>query len=187
MQVFSAILCAAVLPDGLHFYCMAFGKQRFCLLLSNIDFKFSLRIISPLDKNDVHLIGQHCPIHPSKVSKVHAAWHLLHSSSVIQEYHLLLYEVWWKLANVSEEANSSFSTIKMEEPTTSNFVVEKKKGWWNSTRHMVSQQTTSAFTDPAMRTSNITQTLIMTQAFSVQYIRQLLVRTPSIFLNKNNC
>jgi hypothetical protein len=71
--VFSAILCAAVLPDGLQFYCMAFGKQRFCLLLSNIDFKFSLRIISPLDKNDVHLIGQHCPIHPSKVSKVHAA------------------------------------------------------------------------------------------------------------------
>jgi thiol-disulfide isomerase/thioredoxin len=51
---------------------------------------------------------------------------MLHSSSVLQEFHLLVYEVWWKLTNVLEEATSSVSIIKMEEPTTSNFKVEKE-------------------------------------------------------------
>jgi hypothetical protein len=52
------------------------------------------------------------------------AEHLLHSSSV-QEFHLSGYEVWYKLTNVLEEATSSVCNIKMEEPTTSHFMVEK--------------------------------------------------------------
>jgi len=45
---------------------------------------------------------------------------------VLQEFHLSGYEVWWKLTNVLNEATSSVSTIKMENPTTSNFMVEKE-------------------------------------------------------------
>ena len=60
------------------------------------------------------------------MNKVHAAEHLLHSSSVLQEFHLSGYEVWWKLTNVLEEGTRSVSTIKMEEHTSSNFTVEKE-------------------------------------------------------------
>ena len=72
-----------------------------------------------MDEKDVRFIGPHCPIHQLKVNKVHAAEHLLHSSSVLQEFHLSGYEVWYKLTNVLEEENGSVSIIKMEEPTTS--------------------------------------------------------------------
>jgi hypothetical protein len=75
------------------------------LQLNTIHFKFTLWAISILDEKDVHL---------------------LRSSSVLQEFHLLGYEVWLKLTNVLEEATSSVCTIKMEEPTTSNFMVEKE-------------------------------------------------------------
>ena len=67
---------------------------RFLLELSTIHFKFPGWVISLLDEKDVHLMGQHCPIHPLKVNKVHAAEHLLHSTSVLQEFHLSGYEVW---------------------------------------------------------------------------------------------
>jgi len=46
--------------------------------------------------------------------------------TVPQCFQLSGYEVWWKLANVLKEATSSVSTIKMEEPTISNFMVEKE-------------------------------------------------------------
>ena len=88
--------------------------------------KFPLWAISLLDEKHVHLIGQHCPIHPLKVNKIHAAEHLLHSSSVLQEFHLSGYEVWWKLTNVLNEATSSVSTIKIQDPTISNFMVGKE-------------------------------------------------------------
>ena len=94
--------------------------------LSTIHFKFPLLAIFLLDEKDVHLMGQHCTIHPLKVNKVYAAEHLLHSSSFLQELHLSGYEVWWKLTSILEEANSFVSTIKMEEPTTSNFMIEKE-------------------------------------------------------------
>jgi hypothetical protein len=71
-------------------------------------------------------MGQHCPTHPLKVNKVHAADILLHSSSVLQEFHLSKYVGWQKLTNDLEEATSSVSTIKMEETTISNFMVEKR-------------------------------------------------------------
>jgi len=51
---------------------------------------------------------------------------ICYSSSVLQEFHLSGYEVWWKLTNVLNEATGSVSTIKMEEPTTSNFMVGKE-------------------------------------------------------------
>ena len=44
--------------------------------------------ISLLDEKDVHLMGQHCPVRPLKLKKLHAAEHLLHSYSVLQEFHL---------------------------------------------------------------------------------------------------
>ena len=96
------------------------------LQLSTRHFKFPLWAISLLDEKEVHLMGQQCPIHPLKVNKVHAAECLLHSSSLLQEFHRSGYEVWWKLTNVLEEATSSVSTIKMEETTTSNFMVERE-------------------------------------------------------------
>jgi hypothetical protein len=101
-------------------------NARFLLQLSTIHFKFPGWAISLLDEKDVHLIGPHCPILPLKVNKVHAAEHLIHSSSVLQEFHVSGYEVWYKLTNVLEEATGSLSTIKMEEPTTSNFIVQKE-------------------------------------------------------------
>jgi hypothetical protein len=60
------------------------------------------------------------------VNKVRAAEHLLHHSSFLQEFHLSGYEVWLKLINIMEEETGSVSTIKVEEPITSNFVVEKE-------------------------------------------------------------
>ena len=81
--------------------------------------------ISLLEEKDVHLMGQHCPIHPLKVNKVHSAEHLLHSSSLLQEYHHSDYEVWLKITNVLREDTGSVSIIKMEEPNTSNCMVEK--------------------------------------------------------------
>ena len=51
---------------------------------------------------------------------------ICYSSSVLQEFHLSRYEVWWKLTNVLKEATGSVSTIKMEEPTTCNFMVGKE-------------------------------------------------------------
>jgi len=65
---------------------------RFRLQLRTLLFKFPLRTFSRLDEKDVHLIGQHCPIHPLKVIKLHAAEHVLHSSSVIKKFHLSRYE-----------------------------------------------------------------------------------------------
>jgi hypothetical protein len=82
-----------------------FWNARFMLQLNTIHFKFTLWAISILDEKDVHL---------------------LRSSSMLQEFHLLGYEVWLKLTNVLEEATSSVCTIKTEEPTTSNFMVEKE-------------------------------------------------------------
>ena len=101
-------------------------NARFLLQLSTIQFKFPLWAISLFDENDVHLKGKHCPIHPLEVNKVQAAEHLLHSSSLLQEFHLSGYEAWQKLSNVLEEATSFVSTIKMEKPTISNFMVEKE-------------------------------------------------------------
>ena len=60
------------------------------------------------------------------MNKLHAAEHLLNSSSVLQEFHLSGYEVWWKLTSVLEEGTRFVSTIKLKEPTTSNFIVEKE-------------------------------------------------------------
>jgi len=51
---------------------------------------------------------------------------ICYSSSVLQEFHLSGYEVWGKFTNVLEEATGSVSTIKMQEPTISNFMVEKE-------------------------------------------------------------
>jgi len=106
------------------------------LQLSTIQFKFPLRAISLFNEKDVHLKGQHCPIHPLEINKVQAAELLLHNSSFLEEFHLSGYEVWQKLSNVLEEATSSVSTIKMEEPTTSNFMVEKEGmiNFYQSTR-----------------------------------------------------
>ena len=42
--------------------------------------------ISPLDEKDVHLMGQHCPNHSWMVNKVHAAEHLLHNSSFLENF-----------------------------------------------------------------------------------------------------
>jgi hypothetical protein len=61
-----------------------------------------------------------------KVNKVHAAEHLLCSSSVLQVFHPSGYIVWWKLTNVLEETTSSVSTIKMKEPTVSNCMAENE-------------------------------------------------------------
>ena len=66
---------------------------RFLLQLSNIHFKFPLWAISLLDEKDVHLMEHHCTIHPLKVNTVHAAEHLLHSDSLLQEFNLSGYEV----------------------------------------------------------------------------------------------
>jgi len=115
--------------------------------LSTIHFKFPLWAISLLEEKDVHLMGPHCSIHPLKVKKVHANEHLFHSSSVLKEFHLSGYEVWWKFTNVLEEATSSVSTIKMEEPTTSKFMVRKKgtinfyHSTWCQNRRQLSLQT----------------------------------------------
>jgi len=97
----------------------------FLLQLNTIQFKFPLSAISLLDKKNVHLMVKHCPIHSLKVNTVHADEHLLHRFS-IQKFHLSGYEVWQKLTNVLEEATSSVSTIRMKEPTTSNFLVGKE-------------------------------------------------------------
>jgi hypothetical protein len=71
-----------------------FWNATFLLHLSTIHFKFPLWAISHLDEKGVHLMEQQCHIHPLKVNKVHATEHLLHSSSVLQEFHLSGYEVW---------------------------------------------------------------------------------------------
>jgi hypothetical protein len=47
-----------------------------------------------MDEKDVHLMGQHCTVNQLKVNKVLAAEQLLHSSSGIQGFYLLLYEGW---------------------------------------------------------------------------------------------
>jgi len=39
-------------------------------------------------------MGQHCAIHSLKMNKVHAAEHLLHSSSFLKEFHFSGYEIW---------------------------------------------------------------------------------------------
>jgi len=62
------------------------------------DEKYALQIplwaISLLEEKDVYLMRQHCPIHPLNVKNVHSDEHLLHSSSVLQEFYLLGYEAW---------------------------------------------------------------------------------------------
>jgi len=40
---------------------------------------------------------------------------MLHSFSMLQEFHLFLYEAWLKRTNVLEEAPGSISTIKIQE------------------------------------------------------------------------
>jgi len=65
------------------------------------------------------------------------------------------YEFWQKLTDVLEEATNSVSTIKMEEPSTCDFMVEKQS------LHGLTTKTTALFTDTALRTSNITQSLRM--------------------------
>ena len=84
----------------LRYYLMDFSFSvwllgaRFLLQLSNIHFKVTLWAISLLDEKDVHLMGHHFTIHPLKVNTVHAAEHLLHSESVLQEFNFSGYEVW---------------------------------------------------------------------------------------------
>lgn len=63
-------------------------NARFLLQLRIIHFKSSLRKTSRSDEEEVHLIGTHCPIHPLKFNKIHVPEYLLHSSLVIQEFHL---------------------------------------------------------------------------------------------------
>jgi len=63
-----------------------FWNARFLLYVSNIHFKYPLWAISVLEVKDVHLMGQHCPIHPLQLNKLHAAEHLLHSSSVPKNF-----------------------------------------------------------------------------------------------------
>jgi len=96
---------------------------RFLLQLSTIHFKFPLWVISLLDKKDVHLMWQHCPIHPLKVNKVHAAEHLLQFLSASR---LSPFGIWSPVETVLNEAIGSVSTIKMEDPTISKFMVEKE-------------------------------------------------------------
>jgi hypothetical protein len=93
------------------------GNAQFLLQLSIIQFKFPLWEISLFDEKGVHLKGQHYPINPIKVNMVQAAEQLLHSSSVLQEFHLSGYEVWQKLSNTLQEAINSVSIIGMEEAT----------------------------------------------------------------------
>jgi len=90
----STILCAAVLTDELQVLVYGLWNARFLLQLSTIHFKFPLCAIALLDEKDLHLMGPHCPIHPLKANKVHTVEHLLHSSSVLQKFHLSGYEVW---------------------------------------------------------------------------------------------
>ena len=87
---------------------------------------------------------------------------MLHSSSVLQEFHLLGYEVWWKLTNVLEGETGSVSTIKMEEPTTSNFMVEKEWtiNFYQST-WCHNQDDSSLYKNTAIEPSNITHRLRM--------------------------
>jgi len=69
-------------------------------------------------------MGTLCPIHLLKVSKVHAAEHFTESLSS----RILSFWIWSLVeTNVLEEEPGSVSTIKMEEPTTSNFMVEKER------------------------------------------------------------
>jgi hypothetical protein len=136
------------------------GNARFLLQLSTIQFKFPLWAISLFDEKDVHLKGKHCPIHPLKVNKVQAAEHLLHSSSFLQKFHLSGYEAWQKFSNVLEEATSFVPTIKMEEPTTSNFMVENK-GMINLYQSKWYHNQVDSYT--VVRTSTITQRLRIPQ------------------------
>jgi len=87
LEVVSAILSAPVLPDKLQFLCSAFGMQGFCCSWSLLTLN-SKCVISFFDEKYVHLMGQHCPFHPLKMKKVHAADHLLHSCSILHEFYL---------------------------------------------------------------------------------------------------
>ena len=71
------------------------SNARFLLQLNTVHFNFRLWAITLLDEKDANLLEQHCPIQALSISisKVHAAEHLLHSSAVLQELHLLRYEV----------------------------------------------------------------------------------------------
>ena len=51
-------------------------NAKFLLQLSASHFKFPLSANSHLDKEDVHLTVQHCPIHPLKLNTVHVAEHV---------------------------------------------------------------------------------------------------------------
>jgi hypothetical protein len=68
---------------------------------------------------------QYRPIHPLKVNKVHAAEHLLHSSSIFENIISRDMKCGQNLQMFWRE-ELAVSTIKMEEPTTSYFMVEKK-------------------------------------------------------------
>jgi len=57
-------------------------------------------------------MGQHCTIQALSISKVHAAELLLHSISMLQEFHLLGYELGMNLINVFEEATSSLPLFR---------------------------------------------------------------------------
>jgi len=89
-----AILIVPVLPHGLQVLVNSFWNKRFLLQLSTSHINFPLWVNSHLDKEDVHLTVQHCPIHPLKLNTVHAAEHLFHSSLFLQEFHLSQYAVW---------------------------------------------------------------------------------------------
>ena len=148
LQAVSAILCCStawwtsVLVYGLR-------NARFLLQLSTLHFKFPLWAIFLLDKKDVHLMWQHCPIHPLKVKKVHAAEHLLQFLSASR---LSPFGIWSLVESVLNEAIGSVSTIKMEDPTISNFMVEKEGmvNFYQSTR--CHNQDDALCTDTAMRT-----------------------------------
>ena len=66
---------------------------RFLLQLSTAHFNFRLWAINHLDEKDANLMGKHCPIQALSISKAHTPEHLLHSLAVLQEFHLLKYEV----------------------------------------------------------------------------------------------
>jgi hypothetical protein len=95
-----------------------------------------------LEEKDVHLMGHHCCVHPLKMNKVHAAKHVTQflSSEKISSFGICrnLQKFWRKQLAVS--------TIKMEEPTTFHFMVEKEEMVYFYSLHGVITKKTALFT-----------------------------------------
>ena len=103
-----------------------FWNAKFLLQLSTIHFKFPLWTISILDEKDVHLMELHCTIHPLSVNVVHGAEHLLRSSSFFKIFISQDMKSGRNLQTFWRKQLALFQTIKMEETTTSHFMVEKE-------------------------------------------------------------